>query len=346
MTRILELIISAVIVALLFLAIGLFLPDHARVERKIELSNPTTQVYDFLNHFKRYNQWQPWASIDPRAQYTLEGPEYGVGAKINWKSWNKVIGEGSLTIDESEPEALLRMGLDNNWRGSDKTFTFTIDQNVQTNAVTLVWALDVDYGWDILGRYAGLYLNGRVGELMNDGLAKIASIMATVPNVDYSQVEVSLVDVQQTDFVFVGLGVPAAPRLWGEAEVKMDDAWNEIATFISKNKLEALGPKRRIINVLGEENNDVNVGFPIAPPPPELVTTGNVRLGKTYFGRALTTQYRGHRVGLAKPRDMLRAYALTHGLDFDRDMIGSWEEWLPDEELTGQPMTNLVLPIK
>ena len=55
MYRILELIIAAVITVLLFLLIGVFLPSHARVERSVELGNPITQVYDTLNHYKRWN---------------------------------------------------------------------------------------------------------------------------------------------------------------------------------------------------------------------------------------------------------------------------------------------------
>ncbi len=344
MTKILELIIAVVIVVLLFLGIGLFLPDHARVERDVELSNPVTQVYDYLNHFKRYNQWQPWANIDPRQTTSIEGPEFGVGAKFNWSSWDKTVGKGSLTIEESEPDTRVRMVMDNDWRGHDKYSTFTLEQNTQTNAVTLRWTIEVEYGWDIMGRYAGMYLNGGVGELMDQGLGKLGSIMAGVPNVDYSQVEVTVVETPPTDLLMVGMSVPAAPLKWDEAEVALDAGWAEIAEFIAKNKLEALGSKRRIINVLGEENSDYNVAIPVAPNT--LQPTGNIHAGKTLAGRAVTLQYRGHRVGLAKPRDMLRAYAITHGYEFDRDLVGSWEEWLPDEEETGQSVTNLFLPIQ
>lgn len=343
MYRILEFVLAAALTVLLFVVIALFLPGEARVERKIELSNPTTQVYDALNHFKRYNQWQPWAAKDNFTTYTLEGEEFGVGAQFNWNAaFDKQIGTGSLRIIESTPDERIVMAMENNWRGHDKTQTFTFEPDTKTNSVTLRWIVDVKYGWDLVGRFAGLYLNGRVGEAMSSGLGRFAAIMSQVPNVDYSQVEISIVDVPSVDLVYVGESTPAAPRQWDEAETKFDAAWAEVSAFVQRNKLVPLGDKRRIVNALGEETNDFNLA--IAVEPAELVPAGRVQATKGYAGRALVTDYRGHRVGLGKARDMLRAYAMTHGYQYDRDLRGLWEEWPAANEETGDLTTRLYLP--
>jgi Polyketide cyclase / dehydrase and lipid transport len=346
MTRFLELLISVALVVALFVVIGLFLPDHGHVERKVELGNPMAQVYDTLNGFKRYNSWQPWLQLDPRAKYEVAAdPEFGVGAKISWESFlNKQVGKGTLEITESDPEGLIKMSMINDWKGTNKVATYTLEQSAQTNAITVTWAIDVDYGMNLIGRYAGLYLNGGVGELMNDGLGRLSNMMAGIPNVDYSQVEVTVVDVPAAQLVFVGQGVPAAPRQWDEADTKMTKAWEEVDAFIAKNKLHATGPHRRVINVLGEEDNDFNLATPVAPNT--AVVTGHVLMLEAPAGRAITMQYRGHRVGLQKARDMLKAYALTHGYDFDRDLTGLWEEWLPDDPEGGETLTNVFLPIR
>ncbi len=351
MIRFIELVLSVLITLVLFVVIAMFLPSHARVEREVELGAPISQVYDSLNHFKRFNAWNPFYALDPRAQYSLEGSEYGVGARVNWNSvLEKQVGQGSLEIVESLPEERVVMKLDNDWRGNDKTYTFEMEQNPQTNAVTLKWAMDVDYGWNLMGRYAGLYLNGRVGELMNEGLGKFSSMIAAVPNYDYSQVEIQQRDVSPVDLVYVGIGVPAAPKEWLVAEAAMEGAWLEVEQFIRRNNLAPLGPRRRIVNVLGEENHDFNLAIPVAPHSAQ--PTGNIRLGIGYGARALWTQYRGHRVGLQKARDMLKAYALTHGNVFDRDLVGLWEEWLPPEPVpegapfAPDPLTDVYVPMR
>ena len=93
--------------------------------------------------------------------------------------------------------------------------------------------------------------------------------------------------------------------------------------FIARNNIEVVGMPRRYINVLGEETNDFNLAVPVAATT--MQPTDDIRSAQTMPTRALQIQYRGHRVGLARPRDMLRAYALTHGYEFDRDLVGSWE---------------------
>lgn len=343
MYRILEFVIAAALTVLLFVVIALFLPAQARVERKIELSNPTTQVYDALNHFKLYNQWQPWATTDNLTKYTIDGEEFGVGARFSWNAmFDRQIGSGSLKIVESTPDDRIVMALENNWRGHDKTQTFILEPDTRTNSVRLRWVIDVNYGWDLVGRFAGMYLNGRVGESMNSGLGRFAALMSQVPNVDYSQIEINIVDVPSVDLVYVGESTPAAPRQWDEAEAKFDAAWAEASAFVERNKLVQSGDRRRVVNALGEETNDFNLAIGVEPA--ELVPAGRVQVGKSYAGRALSTEYRGHRVGLGKPRDMLRAFAMTHGYQFDRDLRGMWEEWPAADEETGDLTTRLYLP--
>jgi len=343
MNRLIELIISVAIVAATFVIIGLILPNHAHVERTVEVANPVTQVYDILNGYRRYNAWQPWTGVDPHAQYTREGPDFGVGAKFNWTSFEKQLGNGSLEITESLPNEMIKMSMTNNWHGTNKTYTYRLQMNPQTRATQIEWSLDVDYGWNLFGRYAGLYLNGGTGEFMGSGLSRLSTLLATIPILDYGQVEVQTVDVQPVGLVFVGAGVPAAPRKWDEAEVAFDRAWSEAAAFVRQQKLESVGANRRITNVLGEDNNDYNLAIPVASVE-GIADAGNVHVVKSYEGKALMVVHRGHRVGLNKPRDMLKAYAMTHGYRFNGQMEGVFEEWLPDDE-NGQSVTNLYLPI-
>jgi hypothetical protein len=346
MYRALELVIAALITLMLFVLIALFLPSSARVERKVELANPLIQIYDMLNHFKKYNAWQPW-NLDARAQYNYEGAEFGIGSKFIWKSeFNKTEGQGSLEIIESEPEAKIKMALVNDWKGHNKTSTFILEPSDSGKSTVLRWVVEVDYGWDLFGRYSGLYLDGHVGEFMASGLVKLSQMMSGIPNADYSQVEVTMVDLPPTDLLYVGGNSPAAPRSWDEAEQKMMASWKEVETYMRRANLQASGSKRRIINVMGEETNDFNLAYPVAAYNVEAAPpAGNVRWMKTAQGRALSTQYRGHRVGVSKSRDMLRAYALTHGYEFDRDLVGAWEEWPEQTDEIATPVTVLYLPI-
>ena len=41
------------------------------------------------------------------------------------------------------------------------------------------------YGFDLFGRYAGLYVSRQIGDDIKLGLSRIANMLASVPNVDY-----------------------------------------------------------------------------------------------------------------------------------------------------------------
>ena len=54
MTRLIEILISLAIVAVLFLLVGLVLPSHRHLTKDIETNRKMTIVYDTLNSLKRF----------------------------------------------------------------------------------------------------------------------------------------------------------------------------------------------------------------------------------------------------------------------------------------------------
>lgn len=345
MYRFLEVAIAIILTILLFVVIALFLPASQRVERSVELTNPISQISDSLKHFRRFTEWQQLTAQDRRALFRLEGEEFGEGARVSWTSAEPSVGNGSFTITEVNPQESIVKALENDWRGSNKRSTFKMEFNPQTNATTLRWIIEVDYGWDLIGRFAGLYLNGEIGDLMFRSLGRFRQLMGQIPQVDYSQVDIRVEELPETPLLYVGVSTPAEPRLWDDAEIKLDEAWAKVAAFMSSGKIEATGPRRLVINVLGEENNDFNAAYPVAVAPE--TTSGDVRVGSMPASRVVMATARGHRVGTTRTRDMLRAFAMTHGYDFNRDLVGLFEEWRePDPADPMQaPLTTVVLPL-
>ncbi|TKB88149.1 MAG: polyketide cyclase, partial [Nitrospira sp.] len=57
MTRLIEILISLAIVAVLFLLVGLVLPSSRFIAEKVETNRKLTIVYDTLNGFSRFKDW-------------------------------------------------------------------------------------------------------------------------------------------------------------------------------------------------------------------------------------------------------------------------------------------------
>ena len=59
----------------LFFVTGLFLPQTAHVERSMTTTASPATVYGLVDGFQRFNEWSPWASLDPATKYTYSGPD-------------------------------------------------------------------------------------------------------------------------------------------------------------------------------------------------------------------------------------------------------------------------------
>jgi len=350
MIRLLELLIAFVIVAVLFVVIGVFLPSKATVERSVELTNPIVQVFDTVNGYRKFANISAFTVADPRAKLKVGGPSAGEGATFSWDSFEKGVGEGSLEIIQSVPNEKVVSKLTNFWRGQNKRSTFFLRTQPTTGATRLLWKVGLDCKWDLLCRYQSLYLNGRMGELMRTSLNRLATTMASYPNVDYSQVDVSLVNTEAKPFLYVETEVTAIPIEWEGAEAVQESAWTEVEAFVTSNNLVANGPRTRVVVELGEEKNIFQMGIPVASLD-AVAPTGNVRIGQLPAAEAIRVSYLGHRVGLNRPRDMQRAFALTHGYAYDPDYKGTWEEWpetfVPEgAQFQPNPTTVLYMPVE
>lgn len=261
MTRVIEFLISLAIVGLLFLLVGVFLPSRRHVEHNMETNHPVRQVYDTINSFKRFGDWHPLRMHDPAIQYTFEGPERGVGAKLNYVSQRPNIGTGSWEIVNSEQDSQVEFALQNPAYGDNKTSVITLDQNGKT--VDINWEYDVEYGWDLMGRYAGLYVSRNVGDDMKLGLGNLVGLLAAMPNFDYSSIDVALVPVQPQNVLYVST---TADRNITAVENAMLLALKDIRAAIASNQLEADGPARLITTNFGTDKYEFDVAIPVRRP--------------------------------------------------------------------------------
>jgi hypothetical protein len=344
MTRLLEIVAAVLIVGLAYLVFALFLPSHRSVSHEVETLHSVRQVYDVLNSFRRFADWHPMRSLDPDITYTREGEDRGVGAVMRFSSSNRKIGTGTWEIVESLLDERVVYGVDNESYGQDKHYTVQLES--LGRKVKITWSYDVEYGWDIRGRLAGLYVSRTVGDDIKYSLGNLMSLLATMPNHDYSGLEIELVDVAPQHVLFVSSN---ADRNITAVEAASDEALQLIARAIADNRLERAGAPRLITTNWGDTKYDFDIAVPVrvagsapiaeeseepatdealaageegmdeaAVPPleplPELrLASDRVKLGQSYAGPAVVANYVGHPAALPLVRDMLRAYAAAHG---------------------------------
>lgn len=167
------LVVLAVILVLLLIVVALQ-PSQFRIERKATIVAPPAVVFGQVNSFRKWNDWSPWAKLDPTAKNSYDGPEAGVGAKFAWEGNNKV-GQGKMTILESRPSDLIRIKLEFiKPFAATNTAEFTFQPQGSETLVT--WAMTGQNNF--MGKAFGLIMNmdRMVGADFEKGLASMKSL--------------------------------------------------------------------------------------------------------------------------------------------------------------------------
>ncbi len=155
------------LLAVLFMGIGLLLPDRARVEREILIDAPPEQVYPLIADLRQFQRWSPWRRHGVGTRFHFSEPASGPGATLSWDSGEEGTA-GSMTIEETLPPRRIFMRL----RFSEEReaqIGFLIDP-IEPDRSRVRWQFETAFGHDIFGRYVGLMLDGMLGPDYEAGL--------------------------------------------------------------------------------------------------------------------------------------------------------------------------------
>lgn len=364
MTRLLEILISVAIVAVLFLVVGLVLPSQRHLRESVETNRRLPIVFDTLNSVRRFEDWNPLVLRDPKVKITTSGPEEGKGARLEYTSQNEAIGSGSWEIVESETNKRVAYAIEDASRGGNKRTEFTFKPSGQRGRnVEIVQTYDVDYGWDILGRYQGLYVSSNVGDDIKLGLSRLSNMLATVPNQDYttlgSREGSTAPKIEQRPAENLLVVSAAVDRAKVQEQIKGNMEW--IRKVMDANGLVAAGPMRIVTNELGSEMYSFDVVQPVrrggatteasaaaaadAGGKLDVKLQGPVEVRFTEPARVVVASFKGHMNQLASVRDTLRAWALTRGYETIERPYEAWKSGV-DPSFTDQGQFDVYWVVK
>lgn len=364
MTRLIEILISLAIVAVLFVVVGVVLPGSRYLSESVETNRRMTIVYDTLNSLRRFTDWHPLILRDPGMQIELSGPESGVGARLDYSSDESSLGEGSWEIVATEPNQSVSYALTDAQRGDNKRTKYSFRPTGRAGRnVEITQAYHVDYGWNLLGRYSGMYVSSNVGQDMKLGLSRLSNMLASVPNYDYAELEQPprLAQRPAETLLFVSAAVPRDNEAVARQMVG-NLAW--IEKVMTANNLEATGPVRIITNEFGADTYSFDVAMPVrrrsgaasdddngddaeageeaetetataAVPAAAAVELdvdlqGPVEVMQSPASQVAMAPFTGHMANLALVRDALRGWALTHGYETIDRPYEVWQSGIED----------------
>ena len=129
----------------IFVIVVVTRPANFRVSRSANIGAPPAIIFDHVSNLHKFQEWSPFAKIDPAAKLTYTGPESGQDASFSWVG-NGQAGAGSMTCTAARPGEQLDYRLDflKPFKGTNQV-VFTFVPNGDQTAVT--WTMTGTYNF-------------------------------------------------------------------------------------------------------------------------------------------------------------------------------------------------------
>lgn len=338
-------VLKKVLIALIGLAVVLcgvavFLPDKAHVERSTTIAAHPSTVFALLNSYKRFNEWSPWAAMDPTSKYTYSGPASGVGSKLAWVGDPSKAGSGSQEIIESRPSELVKTALDFGDQGKAIAYFALAAEGAGTH---VTWAFDSDLGMNPVMRYFGLMFDRMIGKDYEKGLSALKTLAEGLPKADFSGLVVEAVDVAPVTVAYVEATSGKDEK---EIAAAIGGGYAAVQKFMKANSLKPAGAPITINTKWDDTGYGFDAALPVDRAPTKAVAADSkVKVKQTYGGKALKVVHKGAYREMPKTYDQLMAYVAVHKLE----QAGTpWDEYVTDPGSTAEPdlVTNVYMPIK
>lgn len=304
----------------LLIIVGLALPRHARVEVTTSIDAHPPIVFALINDFHRVSLWSPWLDTDPNARVVYAGPVRGVGATMTWDG--SIIGTGSQVITETRPFEFIETVVNPRESGEHRSW---FDLDSQNGMTTVTWSYEADQGYNIVARYFSLLLSGVVQRDYELGLSRLKDLAETLPNADFSDIEIEQISVDAVDIAFRSTTSVPEPSAMSDA---MGDAYFEILSFIDEHGLQEAGAPLSITRSFSGSELLFDAGIPVrgldaATPRSD----ASVRIGQTYAGTVIRVRHVGSYRTLGQTHQKIAAYLAA--LDIERTG-DAWESYVSD----------------
>jgi hypothetical protein len=170
--------IAVVVIAIVaaFAAFVATRPSEYQITRSRTLQAPPDVVHTYVNDFHHWPEWSPWEKLDPGMKRDISGPPSGPGAAYSW-SGNDEVGEGRMTITDSQPPRSLTIRLEFVKPFAD-TSTTQFDFAPSAGGTNITWSMKGHHNFVSKAVCLFMDMDKMVGGQFEKGLADLDSATA------------------------------------------------------------------------------------------------------------------------------------------------------------------------
>ena len=318
-------------------AIGFLLPSTASVETEILINSHRATVFALLNDFRQIEKWSSRIANDPNSRVQFLGPRRGSGSSLRWDS--QLAGHGTETIVDSIPlESVTTLSREDDGRTLKSTFTLT-EREGQTH---VHWRIQREFGANIAGRFAALFLDSMIGAQRLQGIGALKSMAEALPRSDFSNLDLEHIVVESLDIAYLRTQSRPVAAAISEA---MGDAYFEILSFIDEQGLSEAGAPLSISRSFDGPELVFDAAIPVRGPLQAANQAGReVKIATTYAGHVIRAKHLGPYATLSSTHDQMTAYIAAMGIVRNGDV---WESYVSDPTRTSaaELLTYVYYPV-
>ena len=168
----------AALVVVLLIVVALQ-PAGFRISRSTTILGPPASAFAQVNDLHKMEVWNPWTKIDPAMTKRYEGAPEGVGASYSWIG-NSQVGEGRMTITESQPSDLVLIKLEF-LKPFTATHTAEFTFRPQGDETVVTWSMIGNKNFMTKAIHLFMNMDKMIGDQFEKGLADMKSIVEAAP---------------------------------------------------------------------------------------------------------------------------------------------------------------------
>lgn len=316
-------------------------PKMAHVERSVLVQAPACNVHAVLAGMDCFNDWSPWATIDAAGTtYTYEGPAYGEKSAMRWRGVDPRVGSGGMEVLASAPCTRVDTRIDFEGEGSANA-SYLLSPDGAGTRVT--WTFDVDMGNNPIGRFMGSRMDGLVGPDFARGLARLKTLVESLPQADVAGLIAEPMDPPTTPALVVHTTSAADPEARLAA---VTAAQAQVAAYGAANGLRPGGAPAVQTEATPDGTWAITALFPVrelpAVLPPPTDPAAVITAGATPTGPSIRAVYEGPYAGLGDTEAKLAAWMAIHRFE---PAGPAWESWVSDPA-GASPVVHVFVPLK
>lgn len=162
-------LLAVLIILIVIVVVGLFLPTSYTVERDIVISAGPDRVHEYVGDLEMWDEWAPWKEQDTTIVVTRGEKTSGVGASQYWVGDN---GDGALTITKDSPLKGIEYELvfDGGKYVCQSEMKY---EELGEGQTKVTWAMQGDMKSPVIGGYFALLMDSMVGDMFEKGLKNL-----------------------------------------------------------------------------------------------------------------------------------------------------------------------------